>query len=492
MFSKCIRETQLTSQVANSYFENIKGDKILDDNTLLSTLRALISSRMGEDETVYVKYYSRNVSHSDCEGIMNDLFGRTSVFVSGTSGVFQIVNMSYSSTDKEMVMDNVKSSFVATYPGWERISRITDFYRKTFVVHCFVNRENRNVVVVTDGLDVRRLHYLQCAIFPMMPWYFNPDEGVTQLEMDLINSLRERESDKYLEIIGKFASQYDLRTAHIRKALKGFEHIVERQQLEEAMSLNSSYLARIENIQRELSDVLSNKRNNDIFIMGLNDAINSESDHDSEIMEYFLANKSLILDNIDREVITFGVKGYFENYDMDLAETIITNPRAEFYCNYLSSTSKNMSNGDMHRLMAAIFLDKKLKMRVCAKYRFSTTRSGGISGASYDYEYNGYTPNPHIDQYSCLGNYERIINECLASRDYVMAIEQCVASCKSLNFGDSCVMKEFGNRLFGNRGDINTKCIELPDGTVVDPVDAVKWLKEQESVEEGEANGQED
>ena len=67
--------------------------------------------------------------------------------------------------------------------------------------------------------------------------------------------------------------------------------------------------------------------------------------------------------------------------------------------------------------------------------------------------------------------------------DYIGAIEQCSASCKSLNFNDSPVMQEFMRRMYGisdYQDNINTRCIELPDGTVVTPVDAINWLKAQE------------
>ena len=56
-------------------------------------------------------------------------------------------------------------------------------------------------------------------------------------------------------------------------------------------------------------------------------------------------------------------------------------------------------------------------------------------------------------------------------------------SCKSLNFNDSPVMQEFMRRMYGisdYQDSINTRCIELPDGTVVTPVDAINWLKAQE------------
>ena len=138
----------------------------------------------------------------------------------------------------------------------------------------------------------------------------------------------------------------------------------------------------------------------------------------------------------------------------------------------------------MRMLMTAIFLDQKLRIRFCAAYKFNMNGSvSAVSRYSFGAECRDCTPNTHIDRFSCLGNYQRSINELLKHHDYIGAIEQCSASCKSLNFNDSPVMQEFMRRMYGisdYQDTINTRCIELPDGTVVTPVDAINWLKAQE------------
>ena len=88
-----------------------------------------------------------------------------------------------------------------------------------------------------------------------------------------------------------------------------------------------------------------------------------------------------------------------------------------------------------------------------------------------------------------MGNYSATINQLLKDNDYIGAIEQCIASCKSLNFGDSTVMEEFMLRLYGiSDQHVNIRCIELPNGEVVTPKNAVKWLREQEGVSSEQNN----
>ena len=91
-------------------------------------------------------------------------------------------------------------------------------------------------------------------------------------------------------------------------------------------------------------------------------------------------------------------------------------------------------------------------------------------------------PNTHIDRFSCMGSYQNTINRMLKENDYISAIEQCVASCKSLNFADSTVMSEFMCRMYGLQGhtNVNNRCLELPNGQIVTPKEAADWLREQE------------
>ena len=135
----------------------------------------------------------------------------------------------------------------------------------------------------------------------------------------------------------------------------------------------------------------------------------------------------------------------------------------------------------MEKLLNAIFVDQTLKIRFCAAYYFDM--NGSVTpqhSHRFGPEFQGYKPNPHIDRYTCMGNYKPAINTALRKRDYVTALEQCVASAKSLNFHDSTVMEEFISQFTSNGGS-SYKAIELPDGTIVSPKEAVKWIEAQEA-----------
>jgi len=137
----------------------------------------------------------------------------------------------------------------------------------------------------------------------------------------------------------------------------------------------------------------------------------------------------------------------------------------------------------MKKLMWEIFVEEEPRLRIkfCAAYRFDL--NGNVSplqGHNFSYDFADCMPNTHINQYGCMGNYSRTINELLKRRDYIGALEQCIASCKSLNWGDSAVMGGFMETMWGGNS-VNNRCIELPDGRVVKPAEAIAWLEQQEA-----------
>lgn len=132
--------------------------------------------------------------------------------------------------------------------------------------------------------------------------------------------------------------------------------------------------------------------------------------------------------------------------------------------------------------MTEIFVREEpvLRIKFCAAYRFDL--DGNVHAQGHhnfdDYKFAEYMPNPHIDRYRCMGGYERTINCLLGNRDYIGALEQCIASCKSLNWGDSTVMAAFMGTMWEDNGCAR-RCIELPDGRVVNPIEAIRWVEQQ-------------
>ncbi len=487
MFRTIIKNTPFTTQAANSACGSIYGDSFREDVSFVSTLRALVCPRIDDSDSIFLRFTSSQYRSGDVEEADPMVAVRAicpSDINPASEGVITIHSCQNRSSDNDATtsIKCVDENFEEMYPGWRKLNKVTEFYRKTFSVVCFINPETKSVILFVENMDVRKLHYLQCSIFAFLPWYFDPKEGVSELEMELINSLREKTPDKYMECLTKLAEQYNFREKNIQTALKGFETKFEEQKAEEVRASLENNIREINRLNNEIGDYFRKREELETTLLGLEAKI-AQGSEDSEIMNYFLCNKHLYLEQVTDSRIIFSCAGYLEYFDEDLAKDVIDNPRSFIYYPEGRDYTDVIYEEDIRKLMYAIFVDQTLRIRFCSAYVFNLAgRVSGLEHHEYGCEFSTYTPNPHIDQYACLGNHLRLINECLTNRDYIAALEQCVSSCGSLNFGDSTVMSEFMKRIYrsGVGSGVNMRCIELPDGTIVEPMDAIEWLKEKE------------
>lgn len=499
MFGDIILDTPFTDEIANTVCDNITGGVFSNDNSFLATARALLLSRMPENSTLEINIEKKPYRRTDIEGADIDVAIRA-MLPMREENTLSIVQVGRTVEDSEYCIDFVIEHVGDYRKNFRRIEKVTQFYEKAFKCACFVDDEFKQTYLITEQLSLQKWHYLQCGIFAYLPWFFKKEDGVSKEEMDLIESLRLNKSEQYKKCLNEIAKKYDFRSEYTRKALIGLETRIERSELERIRSL----IERMDNEVREYEEYIADKMRNiqeqNIRLMGLEYKIRKDEEEgvDSEIMRYFLKNKRLYLRSFNEYSFIFDAKDYLMFWDEDLARSTIDNIRSYAY-NPGSVVNVPYSQEEMHDLLEEIFIDRNFKIKFCGTYIFDLASRSvrALAHSGYGYEFNDSTPNPHLDQYRCLGNYERAINEFLRNNDYVGAIEQCVASVRSLNFGDGAVMQEFFRRWYGisNAGNtINMKCIELPNGSVVDPAGAIKYMKEQnaESNQESEGNNGED
>ena len=483
MFKTSISSTPFTSDAANSYFTNITGGIFGTDCSFLATLRALVAPRIKEGESVNLVFGSSDYTADTIRSVPADraVAAICNNYNMNMAGQVFVHSLRADSDSNLANMKIIADRFVSVFPGYHRLDKFAEFYRKSFAVDCYINPELKSVIIFADCLDIRKMHYLQVSILAFLPWYLNQQEGITEDELALVKSLREKSSEEYERCLAKLAEQYDFRTARIRQMLRGFETRYEKIECDRVRQM-------IENIDREI-DRLNNgigeqftKRNEQcIRLLGLEQKVANGGD-DSEIMEYFLCNTKLVLERVTNTDMYFAVKDYLEYFDRDMAEQIINRSSSFVYRPGGGSGHTGAAAEKMKKLMTEIFVSEepRLKVRVCAAYRFDLNGSVSPQGHhSFGSEYMGYLPNPHINNYNCMGNYTSTINRLLKNRDYIGALEQCIASCKSLNWGDSMVMTSFMRSMWGDEG--NNRCIELPDGRVVKPNEAINWLEQQET-----------
>lgn len=489
MFRSAIRNTPLTSEVAHSLFPNIKAEPPFEDDvSFLATLRALLHNRIPKDESALLLTREVFVSHAQLSRDTSEMLVRRCLScyaedeLSG-KGNIMLLDLSVTSDDAPVCIRAFLENFSNLYHGWQRLEKINAFFQGAFVADCYINPTEKSVLLLCHNLDLKKYHYLQVATLAFLPWYFDPEQGISQQEMSLLQALRQTSSSEYIEQINKIASLFDFRSAHIRNTLNGFEIRYEREELARVNGWISECDRTIDRYNRAIGDQLSAKRDHMIRALGLQAKIDGYGEEDSELMEYFLCNKKLHLERVVDSRMHFACSDYLSYFDREVADRAISNTRSFVYRRNDDHGEIGISNADMKVLLHEIFVNEEPRLRIkfCAAYNFDIRRNvQADTSHAFDSNLSDCMPNPHIDRHACIGDYERVINDALRQGNYVTAIEQCVASCKSLNWGDGPVMSEFMDTMWGKNRK-NNRCIELPDGTVVGPKGAVEWLKAQEA-----------
>lgn len=482
MFKRSVSNTPLTTDAANLFFQDITGEAYGSDFSFLASLRALVKPRLPEGESVSVFFgksdfnaaiISETPARRMVEMICSNMYrGNGYVYIHNLASRDEANNVAN--------IELLKSKFTEVYPGWQQLERVSEFYHKSFKCLCFINPETKSATVFVEQLNLQKLHYLQISILAFLPWYFNPETGLTADEFALVESLRKKDSAEYEAALAKLATLYDFESARIKQLLSGFEIRFEQRECQRVENNISNIDRDIQSLGRQFADLNKRRKEESIRLLGLKMKI-AEGDGSSEIMDYFLCNRKLQLVRVDGTKILFVARDQLMYFDENQAKKYIDNSRSYIYDNCGSSSSGRITREQMKKLMWAIFVDQTLKMHFCAAYEFQLDGSvRAQSGYRFGPECADYMPNPHIYYHSCMGDYEGKVNILLAKNDYITAIEQCVASVKSLNFGDHTVMCKFMDVITGDR-DLNNKCIELPDGRTVKPKEAIKWLEEQEA-----------
>ena len=470
---------ELKPWTEQGYFENVSAPMFREgrsdyDATMVALARALYSRRMGDDS---FKIFLSN-AHDD-ERLISDASEEIDYIVAratnGTDDVHTISNtviisQFFNAAGFDQIKEPVNKYFSGL--GWKHNEKAEFFLNKEMKAIVVLNEEKNAAIVFIDTMTMPHWHLL-CSVLPSFTPGLFVTESLQADEMAVLKTLTTRRRDDFISAMTKLENRYDIRGKKIRSIVSGFEQTARKRQIDavdRALENNTNEIDSIMSRYRELvekRDELSVRRNGLKYLT--NDA------GDEALVNFFEATKCLDVVETYGSMITFIVRTYYANYDVDLYERYREN--SDFIGE--SEVSGVFSDPENRKkIMDAMFITEKLKLKMCAVYHLDIV--GNVSTtAGYRFPANcaDYIPNYHLNHHSCFGNYFRVITDYLSKGDTIGAIGACIASAQSVNIGESGptfnpMMKD----VFSSRRNI----FELPDGTSVTPVKALEWLNSQE------------
>ena len=471
MFATTIDTTAFTERGTETAFK-VRGDNVYDA-VFMSVMRAVLSRRMGDEILKVRSSEIRLNADSLDEGVMSRIFGDPYA----QSDTVMVLNISNQDKIDERLFEKFEELYCTEECGFSRIKRITEFFNKIFDCRVYVCESRRVTTIIIGRMTAMKIHYFTCVTFALFPWYF-ADKNVTKEEMELMQSLRQKDPVVFLKCLQQFESQFDLYSIKLQ-GLAGFETAWMSGEIDTINSNISSYNREIENLMSKIADYMKAKQEKQMKLLGIRAAMESEGG--DELKDFLLAMRNQVyVTRSDEYEMQFETMSELKYWDSDYAETLYKNKKSILYT--ARGSQPRLKAKEMAELFKAIFIDERFKLQMCACYTLNPRdcRVHAESGHSYSDRCAAFFPNTHIDTHSCLGGYASAILRFMETHNYIGAVQQCIVSCESLNLQEEPTMTPFFKNLYNTSKPV----IMTDTGELLTPAEAAKLLMPSEKKEE--------
>lgn len=484
-----IQSTALTSESAQQCFKGrITADRFRGDVAMESAAMALFDKRLADGEKIKIKFqsfYGGNMVE-DVKNYMADFRNRK-------PGTLMICSVSTQKDEAGKKIDEIlKTLDMSGYYPMRDIMQVlsTQGINALFLTDTQPNAktpmspfDNTKTFVVMENMTMTRWHML-CSLLKRLlgKWFY--EKPMTPEEMNgFAKSLQAETPDAFLEAVQHYADSLDLRGMFIREALGDFESRFEKERIKALEKECQDLEHEANRLDQEILSVLTRK---DELLATLFGYQMRETPAEPLTMNYFLANKNLILVNCTSNYLDFYDFGWLDQFDAQKAKATFAKDHMSSWLEY--NGNYGVSNEDAKILYKALFVSETVKVRLWSHFQLYLRSNSGrdstltvISGTNAHPDIRNALPNPHHCYNTCPGNNRRLVDECMRRRDIIGAIAQCINATRGVNLTEQASYHYLANDLFNP--DFG-KVIYINDlNEFMTTKDAIKYLKEHEKKE---------
>lgn len=291
--------------------------------------------------------------------------------------------------------------------------------------HIWVNELKHTAEVYCSSLPPTYFHLLQSVLPRLLPWIFK-DKSLSSTEKDLLYSLAKKDSETYKMLLNSLLK--NIQKESLGRKLDAFLNNNADMRLKETERSINEIMDNLNELQNSYNAYLTKlaieeeeKAKLEISLSHSNEALKEQ------IIEYLKVSPSVEISVEDCKMIVL-VKTHLEFFDPEHLKIILSNPKSKVN---LCLKSEQIE------VLKAIFIEQRFKIPVQAAYKLYA--DGGVTAVTEggrQYEVDTLV-NPHIGIHGCLGQFFQEISGAIKSNNYIMAIEECVASAKSINISES-------------------------------------------------------
>ena len=480
-----ITSSALTSEAAQKCFAGrITADRFRGDVAMESAAMALFDKRLADGEKIKIKFqsfYGGNML-DDVKRYMED-------FRSSKPGTLMICSVSAQKDEAGKRIEQIMGTMdISGFYPMQDIMKVlkTQDINALFLTDTQPDAkaplspfDNTKTFVVVENMTMTRWHMLCSLLKRLLGKWFSEKPMTTEEMAGFAKSLQADTPNAFLDAVQKYADSLDLRGMFIRDALKDFESRFEKERIKALEKECKNLDSQIEDYDRMMLDAITRK---DEILATLFGYQMRETPAEPLTMNYFLANKNLILVNCTASYLDFYDYGWLDQFDPDKAKSTFAQDHMSTWLEY--NGSYGIPDEDAKLLYKAIFVTEKVKVRLWSHFQLYLRSEGRdstlavINGATPHPDIHNALPNPHHCYNTCPGNNRRLVDEAMRRRDIIGAVAQCINATKGVNIMEHAsyhfLARDLFNPEFGKVIYIN----ELNE--FMTTKDAIKYLKENE------------
>ena len=312
----------------------------------------------------------------------------------------------------------------------------------------------------------------------LLPWLFK-DHPLTPDELNYLRTLSTPDisSESLVRMAEALYNKTDLPSRAVDKAIESlFKGTIDNRKKDLKRKIENLY-RELQETRAHISDIFTDITRTNCELTGLN-----SKDESSFIMELkdFLHSQKDIIVNTTGEALLLTITTFLSNYDPDDVSTFVFDSFTPY------SGIPTAARDDVRTLFKAIFVDHIFKVKMVANYKLDYNCHVTAIKDSCSVSGSKAIPNPHINEYACLGNYNPMLADAEDNRDFISAIAICQQSAGSMNLVETISTDYFWND-FAAAYDEDIPVILTDTGESITPKQAIEQLKSaNDSVKEGE------
>ena len=358
---------------------------------------------------------------------------------------------------------------------------IRQFVKEQANIDCqvFVHKNKDLAVVFINKREMRFYHLMMTFVSLYFPKAFK-EHPMTEIDYKLVKTFSKKEKDPFVACIQEMVAPY---IPEFRKLQLGFLiNEMHQVKIRKAKQDVDNQRAAVEDFAERYSNAIETLKNFIVIYEGMM-ATQQKDDTEEEFVEYLSENKCIRNLEISGNNLCFSVATILNNYNEAAWETF--SKRGSIYDGNYKCTLPEIFKDQNNRklVLDSIFSENpKLLVKIAGNYKVNLDRCRVSTDKYYNYVdhdplYKSYIPNPHLKLFGCLGGYEgRVANE-LYERNYIGAVEMCIASAGSVDLDETeQTFRPFLGWILSSK----EKILRTKDGLEMTPEEALVWLIDKE------------